>query len=221
MRVRAAMILLVVGAGLTPGHAGAAPRLLQAASPQPYIPASLYPAGSRITFNGDCSNDCMNMAWDFDAAGEPLMHTYPQNVFLRQSGWMEQSWVQHGNQIAWFTLYESSYGTFHDGHQGNTIAYLDLRLMLAKWWHATLAKQQPSNILPDGVTGATETRIIRKQDGGPFVVSSAWWGPASEVEAIGFSTPRLMSRTGVRQMLAAQLRFAVHLPPPRPGKEPL
>lgn len=202
--MRLLILALVLGMAAAPATVGA-----QAAIPS--IPASLYPAGSHLTFSAQYSDASMNEAWNFDAAGEPLMHTYPQSVFLRQSGWMEQSFLQHGKQIAWFILFDSSYGTFASGAHGNVEAYLDLRLMLGKWWHAGLATYQPAGLLPAGSAGADETRIIPKLDDGPFVVTSVWWGDAREVEAIAFSTPHLLNRTRLREMLAAQVRYAVNL----------
>jgi hypothetical protein len=179
---------------------------------QPFIPASLYPAGSRITFDVDYSNESMDQAWNKDANGEPLMHTLPQSSFLRQTGWMEQSWVQHGRQIAWFILFDSAYGTFQNGAHGNVTAFQDLRLMLSKWWHARLARHQPQGILPPTTTGAAETRIIPRLDDGPFIVTSAWWGDTREIEGIAFSTPRLIGRSRLRDMLTAQIQYAIHLP---------
>lgn len=182
---------------------------------QPYVPASLYPSGSRISFNADLSNEGMDALWDLDAEGEPLMHAYPQRVFLRQSGWMEQSFLQHGKQIAWFILFASSYGTFSNGQNGNVVAYRDLRVMLTKWWHAGLAAKQPQSILPAGASGETETRVIPKLDDGPFLVTSAWWGDRREIEAIAYSSsPRLVGRARLRRMLAAQVRYAASVPQP-------
>jgi hypothetical protein len=154
----------------------------------------------------------MDAAWDFDASGEPLMHRYPQHVFLRQSGWMEQAFVQRGNRLAWFILFDSTYGTYADGQHGNLAAFNDLRLMLSKWWQAGLARQQPRNALPGGSSGAVETRIIPKLDDGPFIVTSAWWGDTQEIEAIAFSSPHLLGWTKLRNMLYAQLRFAIGVP---------
>jgi hypothetical protein len=207
------MKILILGCILV---AAMAPSLARADDQTlPYIPATFYPEGSRITFSADYSNESMDAAWDFDANGEPLMHRYPQHVFLRQAGWMEQGFVQHGYQIAWFILFDSTYGTFSNGQNGNVIAYRDLRLMLTKWWHAGLAKQQPQGILPAGVNGAIEARVIPKLDDGPFLVTSVWWGNTREIEAIAFSTPHLIGRTQLRQMLNAQIRYAMGLPQDR------
>jgi hypothetical protein len=201
------LLILYIVLACTPTFAHA-----QSVPAQPLIPASLYPPGSRITFESDYSNQSMDQAWNKDANGEPLMHTLSQSAFLRQSGWMEQSWVQHGNQVAWFILFDSSYGTFQNGSHGNVTAFQDLRLMLSNWWHAKLAQRQPQGILPDGTDGSAETRIIPKVDDGPFVVTSAWWGDTREVEGIAFSTPRLIHRTRLRTMLTEQVRYAVNLP---------
>lgn len=193
------------------------PRVAQASTVQPYIPTSFYPVGSSITFDSTYSDESMNAAWDFDANGEPLMHSYAQSVFLRQSGWMEKSFLVHGRQIAWFILFSSDYGTFADGHLGNTEAYRDLRYMLKQWWFARPAKHPPRDLLPATDTGASETRIIPKLGDGPFIVMSARWGATQEVEAIAFSSPGLLTRTKMLGMLARQVRYAVRAcAPPTP-----
>lgn len=196
------------------------PRAAHASPLQPYIPTSFYPVGSSITFDPTFSDENMNAAWDFDANGEPLMHSYAQSVFLRQSGWMEKSFLVRGRQIAWFILFCSNYGTFADGHLGNREAYRDLRYMLKRWWFARPAKHPPRDLLPATVVGASQTRIIPKVGDGPFVVMSARWGMTQEVEAIAFSSPGLLNRTKMLRMLARQVRYAVRLarpPPPREG----
>jgi len=187
---------------------------------QPYIPTSFYPVGSGITFDPTYSDEGMNAAWDFDANGEPLMHSYAQRVFLRQSGWMEKSFLVRGGQIAWFILFSSDYGTFADGHPGNREAYRDLRYMLKQWWFARPAKHPPRDLLPATDTGASQTRIIPKLGDGPFVVMSARWGGTQEVEAIAFSSPGLLSRTKMLTMLARQVRYAVGLAGPLPQPLP-
>ena len=197
------------------------PRSAQASPVQPYIPASFYPVGSSITFDPTYSDESMNAAWDFDANGEPLMHSYAQSVFLRQSGWMEKSFLAQGRQIAWFILFSSDYGTFADGHLGNREAYRDLRYMLERWWFAKPAKHPPRDLLPATDAGASQTRIIPKLGDGPFVVMSARWGATQEVEAIGFSSPGLLSRTKMLTMLARQVRYAVRLARPQPQPQPL
>ncbi|HEX6508081.1 MAG TPA: hypothetical protein VF221_10650 [Chloroflexota bacterium] len=198
------LIALFCVLGLAPGGARADPA-------PPSIPATFYPAGSRIDFSVDYSNTRMDAEWNFDANGEPLMHSLHQDILLRQSGWMEQSFVQHGNQIAWFILYDSTYGSYLNGRLGNTGAYVNLQHMLTVWWHAGLATHQPANVIPAGATGSFEARVIPKLDDGPFLVMSAWWGSSREIEAIAFSTPHLIGRTKLRQMLAAQVRYAVGL----------
>ena len=186
---------------------------------QPYIPPSFYPVGSSITFDPTYSDESMNAAWDFDANGEPLMHSYAQSVFLRQSGWMEKSFLVRGREIAWFILFSSNYGTFADGHLGNREAYRDLRYMLKQWWFARPAKHPPRDLLPATDAGASQTRIIPKVGDGPYVVMSARWGATQEVEAIAFSSPGLLSRTKMVGMLAKQVRYAVRLArPPFPSR---
>jgi len=212
LQVCTALLILAV---LLPGAAHARPA-------QPYIPASFYPVGSSITFDPTYSDDSMNAAWDFDANGEPLMHSYAQSVFLRQSGWMEKSFLVRGRQIAWFILFSSDYGTFADGHLGNTEAYRDLRYMLKHWWFAKPAKHPPRDLLPTTDIGASETRIIPKLGDGPFIVMSARWGATQEVEAIAFSSPGLLTRTKMLGMLARQVRYAVrhpHPPTPSPARQ--
>jgi hypothetical protein len=178
------------------------------------LPASLFPRNSRIVFQPDVSNRAMDAAWNFDAAGEALMHRFPQDAFERQSGWMEQAFLQRGKRIVWFVIFDSRYGAFQDGHRGNVSAYSDLKLMLTKWWHARLATAQPEDILPGGVTGQTETRIIPKESDGPFVVTSAWWGDTDEIEAVAFGSHQLVTRTRLRALLAAQIQYATRLPDP-------
>ena len=212
-RLLQACTALLILAGLLPGVARASPV-------QPYIPTSFYPVGSGITFDPTYSDESMNAAWDFDANGEPLMHSYAQRVFLRQSGWMEKSFLVRGGQIAWFILFSSDYGTFADGHPGNREAYRDLRYMLKQWWFARPAKHPPRDLLPATDTGASQTRIIPKLGDGPFVVMSARWGGTQEVEAIAFSSPGLLSRTKMVTMLARQVRYAVGLAGPLPQPLP-
>ncbi len=195
------------------------PRAAEASPVQPYIPPSFYPVGSSITFDPTYSDESMNAAWDFDANGEPLMHSYAQSVFLRQSGWMEKSFLVRGREIAWFILFSSNYGTFADGHLGNREAYCDLRYMLKQWWFARPAKHPPRDLLPATDAGASQTRIIPKVGDGPYVVMSARWGATQEVEAIAFSSPGLLSRTKMVGMLAKQVRYAVRLArPPFPSR---
>jgi len=193
------------------------PRAAQASTTQPFIPTSFYPVGASITFDPAYSNESMNEAWDFDANGEPLMHSYAQSVFLRQSGWMEKAFLVRGRRIAWFILFSSSYGTFADGHPGNTEAYRDLRYMLTRWWFARPAKHPPRDLLPATDTGASEIRIIPKLGDGPYVIMSTRWGGTQEVEAIAFSSPGLITRTKMLTMLASQVRYAVRLSPSPPG----
>ena len=193
---------------------GFVPAESQGAAPPPYIPASLYPSGARFSFSPDYSDSAMNAAWNFDAAGEPFMHTYPQGVFMRQSGWMQEAVVGHGRHFAWFALFDSTYGVFDDGHHGNVEAFRDLRLMLHKWWHARPARTQPSAIVPAGVAGVAETRIIPKLGDGPYLVTSAWWGNSSEIEAIAYTSPHFLDWMATRHMLAAQVRYAVGLASP-------
>jgi hypothetical protein len=169
----------------------------------------MYPGGSTIRFDADFSNQNMDAQWNFDGNGEPMMHSLDQGTLLRQSGWMEQSWLQRGRQAAWFILFDSSYGTFANGRLGNSGAYLNLQYMLTAWWHAKDATQQPQNILPSGATGRVDTSVIPKLDDGPFLVISAWWGNQREIEAIAFATPKLLTRTRLREMLEAQVRAAV------------
>jgi len=208
LQVCAALLILAVS---LPGAA-------HASAVQPYIPTSFYPVGSSITFDPTYSDDSMNVAWDFDANGEPLMHSYAQSVFLRQSGWMEKAFLVRGRQIAWFILFSSIYGTFADGHPGNKDAYRDLRYILKRWWFARPAKHPPPDILPATDVGASQTRIIPKVGDGPFIVMSARWGATQEVEAIAFSSPGILSRTKTLRMLARQVRYAVRLAgPPAPS----
>jgi hypothetical protein len=42
-------------------------------------------------------------------------------------------------------------------------------------------------------------------------VTSAWWGDTREIEGIAFSTPRLIGRSRLRDMLTAQIQYAIHL----------
>lgn len=178
---------------------------------QPFVPASYFPAGSRIVFEENESDRSMDAAWNYDAAGEALMHQHSQSSFLRDSGWMEQSFFQAGDQIAWFVLFDSTYGTYADGRGGNREAYNDLHLMLTRWWHAHLTRVQLPSILPQGSTGSTETRVIPKDMDGPIVVASAWWGNTHEIEAAAFASPQLLSRTRVCRMLIQQVGYAVGL----------
>ena len=67
-------------------------------------------------------------------------------------------------------------------------------------------------LLPQGVPGVAETRILRAKDGGPTVTIAGWWGSTQEVEALALFTPDVMSLTLAKRILANIVRAAVRLP---------
>lgn len=182
-----------------------------AGSSNPYVPASLYPDHSHLHFIANLSNSGMDAVWNQDPNGELLMHQYPQDAFLRLGGWTEGSFRHDRRGLVWFDLYDSNYGVFQDGRTGNAEAFHDLALVLRRAWHAPLARRQPSGLVPSGVAGASQTRIIPKLDDGPFIVTSVWWGKSREIEGIAYASPGVMSLNQERRMLVQQIRYASHL----------
>ena len=209
-RMRHLTRLLIAIAVLAPVAARAGQTY--AAPLTPIIPASMYPSGVTVVYDADVSNGKMDAMWGRDGVGQYFMHVATQDQLRRQSGWMEAGYQTHGDSYVFFALFESTYGTLADGRHGNATALVDWRASVAGLWGLSLARSQPKGILPDGVTGQAETRVLRASLGGPTVTIAAWWGDTREVEALAIFTPDLLKLTQAKRMLAQQVRFAVRVP---------
>ncbi len=173
------------------------------------LPANYFPPGSWIDYHAAVSNADMDRWWGRDGNGYPMMHALSEDVLARSSGWLESSYRRVGNGYIYFAVFRSEYARLEDGTPGNAAAFGDWRKAVAEINGLRLATTQPTDIVPRGMDGQAETRVLSAAAGGPSVTIAAWWGETHEVEALGIYTGKLMTMQRARRMLAAQIRFVI------------
>lgn len=174
------------------------------------VAASLFPRGMTLTFAPRLSNARMDAIWERDQAGRTFMHVTSQDMLRRVSGWLEQGRLRRGSDTyAYFLLFASEYGMMPDGRQGNATAFTDWRAAVGGINGLPVARSQARDIVPMGVAGRAETRVLTAREGGPTVTIAGWWGQSHEIEALAIFTPDVVTLTRAKRLLAAEVRAAV------------
>ncbi|HLJ67430.1 MAG TPA: hypothetical protein VKX16_08725 [Chloroflexota bacterium] len=177
------------------------------------LPATLYPARTKITYFPTLSNAQVDCQWGFDCVGgsgpalDPLFHSLTQDELHRTGGWGQEGSVNARDRLLLFFLFVSQYdaGMGPDSVPWNVEAFRDLRLTTHEYGYLRLA---PAPHLLAGVgTGGVITRYLHT--GVYDTLLLACWTGSMDVEALalydhGASKERALAlRDLVRQVRAA------------------
>jgi hypothetical protein len=180
---------------------------VQAAAPR--LPATLYPAGARISYNPSLSNHSMDCMWGFVCEGYvPLFHTVTQDGLQRKAGWDQLASIpqRRGPRIV-FWLFASRYAPASDdsAKPWSAWAFEDLHRQINAHGYARLGGS--FHLLPPASLGAS--LAAREQTGGWDLVVMAAWSGDIEVESIVMYPHRSPIRAAVVASLARQVRAAL------------
>lgn len=184
------------------------PGQVLAASPR--IPASLYPAHTRITSISPLTNGQMDCDWGFacyDAiplSNAPIFHLRTQDDLHRLSGWAQfGDGRQHHHRMLFASRYSADDAA---GMPWNVAAFSDFRGALMTSGFEEL--ERVPRLLPRGEVGNTSAQLARSADGD--VLAMACWTGSIEVEGMAlYAHGSPSDRQVALRYLTREIRAAV------------